>query len=110
MLATASEYELYEQVFGDLVMHIDGVERRAIPFAEWQASARVQTEDYWQVVRDAVACHRTQLPGYDSLLSLPEQTLRRLWTSKYYYRAFSTVNGGRELEIDLFEGLRLSEF
>ncbi len=106
MLGTASEYELYEQVFGDLVMHIDGVERRATPFAEWIATACIQTEDYWRVVRDAITCHRTQLPGYDSLLALPEPTLRRLWRQKYYYRAFSTVNGGRTLETDLFEGLR----
>jgi len=106
MLATAAEYELYEQVFGDLVMHVDGVERRAIPFAEWMASACIQTEDYWRVVRDAVACHRTQLPGYDSLLALPEETLRRLWKNKNYYRAFSTVNGGRARETDLFAGLR----
>jgi hypothetical protein len=29
-----------------------------------------------------------------------------LWGYMTYYRAFSTVNGGRAIETDLFEGLR----
>ena len=29
-----------------------------------------------------------------------------LWGSQEFYRAYSTVNGGRKLETDLFEGLR----
>jgi LmbE family N-acetylglucosaminyl deacetylase len=106
MATPAPEYEIYEPVFGDLVMYVDGVERRAVPIAEWMITTTIDTADYWNVVRDAVACHRTQLPGYDSLLALPEETLRRLWKNKNYYRAFSTVNGGRERETDLFAGLR----
>jgi LmbE family N-acetylglucosaminyl deacetylase len=109
MAMPAREYEIYEPVFGDLVMHVDGVERRAVPIEEWMITTSIDTADYWNVVKDAVACHRTQLPGYDSLLALPEETLRRLWKNKSYYRAFSTVNGGRERETDLFEGLRLRE-
>jgi hypothetical protein len=29
-----------------------------------------------------------------------------LWGSQTYYRVFSTVNGGRQLETDLFAGVR----
>jgi hypothetical protein len=29
-----------------------------------------------------------------------------LWGSQEFYRAYSSVNGGRKLETDLFEGLR----
>jgi len=106
MAITAPEYVIYEQVFGSLVMHIDGVERRPVPIPEWMVTTIIDTEKYWPVAREAIACHRTQLPGYDSLLALPEETLRRLWRSRGYYRAFSTVNGGRKLETDLFEGIR----
>jgi LmbE family N-acetylglucosaminyl deacetylase len=106
MAITAPEYAIYEQVFGPLVMQIDGVERRAVSIPEWMVTTIIDTEKYWRVVREAVACHRTQLPGYDALLALPEETLRTLWRSRGFCRAFSTVNGGRKLENDLFEGLR----
>jgi LmbE family N-acetylglucosaminyl deacetylase len=106
---TGGELSLYESVFGDLIMQIDGVERRGVPWNEWVMTTSIDTEDYWRVVRDAVACHRTQLPGYDALLSLPEEKLRRLWKHTNFYRAFSTVNGGRKRETDLFEGLRTED-
>jgi LmbE family N-acetylglucosaminyl deacetylase len=106
MAITAPEYVIYEQVFGALVMDIDGVERRAVSIPPWMVTTIIDTEQYWQVARDAVACHRTQLPDYAALLALPEEALRQLWRSRGYCRAFSTVNGGRKRETDLFEGLR----
>lgn len=54
----------------------------------------------------AVACHRSQLPGYAALARLPEEQHRRLWGTQEFYRAFSLVNGGRTPEDDLFAGLR----
>ena len=97
---------LYESVFGELVMHVDGVERRAVSSPDWIFTARIATEGYWHTVREAVKCHRTQLPGYDALISLPDEKLRTLWGHNTFIRVFSTVNGGRKQEIDLFEGLR----
>ena len=106
MAGTAPEFSMYEEVFGELVMQVDGVERRTSPWNDWAVTTRVQTEAYWEVAREAVACHRTQLPGYATLLSLPEAKLRQLWRDQAYYRAYSLVNGGRETESDLFEGIR----
>jgi LmbE family N-acetylglucosaminyl deacetylase len=108
MSISGREARLYQDIFGELVMHIDGVERRSVPWPEWMITTRVDTERYWRAAHEAVSCHRTQLPGYDTLLAQPEETLRTLWGYMTYYRAFSTVNGGRALETDLFEGLRLS--
>ena len=53
-----------------------------------------------------MACHRSQLPGYGRLKHLPEQQQRLLWGTRGFYRAYSLVNGGRQRESDLFEGLR----
>jgi len=106
MAGTAPELSMYEEIFGELVMQVDGVERRTSPWSEWAVTTRVQTEAYWAITRDAIACHRTQLPGYATLLSLPEAKLRKLWHDQAYYRAYSLVNGGREIESDLFEGIR----
>ncbi len=102
---THEELEIYQQAFGELVMSIDGVERRAEGWPEWAITTRIDTEAYWQQAWQAVACHRTQLPGYESLQRLSEEKQRMLWREETYYRVFSLVNGGREMETNLFEGL-----
>jgi hypothetical protein len=53
-----------------------------------------------------VCCHQTQLSFYLRLGNLTEDQQTSLWGSQEFYRAYSSVNGGRKLETDLFEGLR----
>jgi LmbE family N-acetylglucosaminyl deacetylase len=96
----------YQQAFGDLVMRVDGVERRAAGWEPWAVTTEIDTEAHWRTAWQAVACHRSQLPGYSKLQALPEQHHRGLWGCQNYYRVYSTVNGGRALETDLFAGLR----
>lgn len=103
--ATTDWLEMYMPIFGDLVMHIDGQERRALPWKNWAITTRLDTGDHWQAVWQAVCCHRTQIPGRQVLQRLSEADHRKLWGSQEYYRAFSLVNGGRKTETDLFEGL-----
>jgi hypothetical protein len=98
--------KVYQFVFGDLVMHIDGVERRGEGWPAWQITTRVDTLNYWPTVWQAVCCHQTQLPAYHQLEHLPEEKHKALWGCQTYYRAYSLVNGGRALENDLFAGLR----
>lgn len=102
----AAEAAAYQAAFGDLVMRIDGQERRMIAWPNWAISTRIDTSAYWAQVWQAVACHRSQLPGYQALRDLPEEHHQNLWSTQTYYRAFSLVNGGREVERDLFAGLR----
>jgi LmbE family N-acetylglucosaminyl deacetylase len=96
----------YEKAFGDLVMHVDGQERRSPGWAPWVITTPLDTTDYWQVVWDAVQRHRSQLPAYQTLLSLSEAEHRYLWGAQEYYRVFSHVSGRRGKEADLFEGIR----
>lgn len=96
----------YQAVFGDLAMLIDGEERRIVVWPDWAITTRVDATAHWQTVWQAVLCHRTQLPGYEALKALPVETHQRLWGCQTYYRAFSLVNGGRQVEHDLFAGLR----
>ncbi len=98
--------DVYQFVFGDLVMHIDGVERRGAGWPDWQITTRIDTLPYWHTVWKAVSCHQTQLPAYHHLEGLPEEQHKALWGSQTFYCAFSLVNGGRTVENDLFEGLR----
>jgi LmbE family N-acetylglucosaminyl deacetylase len=104
---TLEEMAAYQSVFGDLVMNIDGVERRVVPWERWAITTRINTEAHWERVKQAVAQHRSQMPVYRLLLDeLPEEHHRGLWGVQGYYRAYSLVNGGRQVERDLFEGVR----
>ncbi len=107
--ATIDWLEMYMPIFGDLVMYIDGQERRALPWKNWAITTRLDTGDYWQAVWQAVCCHQTQIPERRVLQRLTEADHRKLWGSQEYYRAFSLVNGGRRAETDLFEGLYPSD-
>lgn len=98
----------YQAAFGDLVIRVDNRERRATPWPEWSITTRVDTSAYWRQVWQAISRHRSQLPGYQTLLDLPESFHQDLWGTQTFYRAFSLANGGREEE-DLFEGLEVAE-
>lgn len=106
MMGTKQLFVAYESVFGDVVMHIDGVERRGVGWPEWAITTRVDTREYRQTVWEAIYCHQSQLSAYHKLEHLSKEHQRELWDSQTYYRVFSLVNGGRRVEDDLFEGLR----
>jgi len=100
-----AEQVAYEATFGRLVMPVDRVERRFTAWPEWAITTRIETAAYWQRVWQAVACHRTQIPNLRKLEALPAAYHARLWAEQTFYRAMSLVNGGREVEDDLFAGL-----
>jgi LmbE family N-acetylglucosaminyl deacetylase len=108
LAATATSQDVYQQAFGDLVMNVDGVERRSKPWADWAITTEIDASAHWKTVWQAVTQHCSQLPGYQSLLDLPEEIHKELWGNQTFYRALSLVNGGRKTEHDLFEGINPS--
>jgi LmbE family N-acetylglucosaminyl deacetylase len=106
MVATQELLGAYQSVFGELVMHIDGMERRGVGWPEWAITTRIDTQAYRQTVWKAVLCHESQLSAYRQLEHISQEDQEELWDSQTYYRALSLVNGGRRVEEDLFEGLR----
>ncbi|MGE5175476.1 MAG: PIG-L deacetylase family protein [Hyphomicrobiales bacterium] len=106
MAWTQRKWAPYEAAFKVLRSKVDGVERQAVAWPEWQITTEIDTEAVWETVWAAVQCHRTQLPGYKNLASISAEHHRNLWGSQEFYRVFSIVNGGRQRERDLFEGLR----
>ncbi len=106
MAETQDIMKVYQSVFGDLVMNIDGMKRGLVTWPDWSVTTRIDTWGYWQKILSAIICHQTQLPAYYKLEHLPEEQRKVLWETQNYYRAFSLVNGGRQVEVDLFEGLR----
>lgn len=106
MAWTQDDVDLYERAFGDLVMEIDGQERRSFPWPEWSITTVIDAKDHWRTAWEAISHHRTQLPGYEKLLALPESDHVGMWGKHLYYRVFTMVPVRSKVESDLFEGLR----
>jgi hypothetical protein len=63
--------------------------------------------DYCNAAWRAIQCHQSQLPSLGLLAEMHEgAAVAVLAMQGTFYRALSLVNGGREIEKDLFEGLR----
>lgn len=101
----ASAWSAYEAAIQTLSVTVDGVERHANPWPEWAITTVIDTAAVWPTVSQAVSCHKSQLPACERLKDLPAEHLRTLFGRQSFYRAFSTVNGGRARETDLFEGI-----
>lgn len=95
----------YQAAFGELVMQIDGVERRVVEWPDWAISTWVDTSAHWKTTWEAVRCHASQLPGYQKLLDLPDEYHEGLWGKLTFSRLFSLVAVPAR-EDDLFAGLR----
>jgi LmbE family N-acetylglucosaminyl deacetylase len=85
---------------------VDGVARQAAPWPDWAITTSIDTRAHWQTVWEAVRCHESQTAAYERLRELSAESHEALWGEQSFYRVFSLVNGGRQVERDLFEGLR----
>ena len=102
----ASMWTAYERAFHVLGSTVDGVQRRPVPWPDWAITTVVDTRAAAPAVWRAVACHASQVAGYGTLTRLEADERDALWSRQHFYRAYSLVNGGRRVELDLFEGLR----
>ena len=100
------KWTAYETALRKLVFKVDGGERQAVPWPDWAITTVLDTSRVWPAVWRAVSCHKTQMTIYRKLAELSEELQRSLWGTQEFYRVFSSVNGGRAQESDLFEGLR----
>lgn len=96
----------FEAAAGEIAMNIDGVVRRAAPWEDWAITTWVDVTPYWPLVWRAAYCHKSQVPGFEGVAGLSQEMRQRLFGTQTFYRAYSLVNSGREVERDLFEGLR----
>ena len=101
-----NKWDAYQSAFKDLTFTIDGVVRRVTPWPDWAVTTVIDTREHWPTVWKAVCCHKTQIKIFERLERLPESEHKGIWGKQEYYRVYSHVNGGRQRETDLFEGLR----
>ena len=81
-----------------LCVDVDGVERQATPWPDWAITTVIDTRNFWSTVWRAVSCHESQVAAYERLKDLSPEHHEAVWGSQSFYRAFSTVNGGRARE------------
>jgi LmbE family N-acetylglucosaminyl deacetylase len=92
---------------GDMTFPVDGQLRGEVAWKEWMITTRIDTAEHCRTVWRAIRCHESQLPTLGALADLHVDTASAVLAMQgTFYRAFSLVNGGREVETDLFEGLR----
>ena len=103
---TRAKWQAYQAALKKLVSRVDDIERQAAPWEDWAITTVIDTEQHWATVWKAVQCHESQVSIYRPLAELPDELHKGLWGTQEYYRVMSLVNGGRERETDLFEGLR----
>jgi LmbE family N-acetylglucosaminyl deacetylase len=101
-----NKWTAYQAALRKLVFNVDGEERQAVPWPDWAITTVIDTSKVWPTVWRAVSCHKTQMTIFRQLERLSEEHQRSLWGTQEFYRVFSSVNGGRVQESDLFEGLR----
>ena len=101
-----STYAAYQSVVGRLSSTVDGVERTITPWPDWAITTAIDTRHVWATVWRAVSCHESQLVAYERFKALSPEHHESLWGHQSFYRVFSTVNGGRACETDLFEGIQ----
>jgi LmbE family N-acetylglucosaminyl deacetylase len=100
-----STWTAYQTALKKLVSTVDGVERQATPWPEWAITTVVDTRKFWPTVWQAVSCHESQMAAYEQLTNLSPEHHEAVWGRQSFYRVFSLVNGGRQRETDLFEGI-----
>jgi hypothetical protein len=94
------------EAFGGISMDVDGVTRHHVGWEDWQITTRLDNSRYMGVVQKAIQCHKSQLPGYGPISEWSLDKLAKVFGVGNFYRAYSLVNGGRNVETDLFDGLR----
>lgn len=106
LVSPRSAWDIYQAAFKKLVSTVDGVERHAVPWPDWEITTTLDAREQIANVWRAVCCHKSQIENYTGLWNLEPADHAELWGRQHFYRAYSTVNGGRRPEHDLFEGVR----
>ena len=98
---------LIAPIMGDMTFPVDDQLRGEAPWKEWMITARIAMAEHCHAAWRAIKCHKSQLPTLGALAEMHEDAaVAVLAMQGTFFRAFSLVNGGRDVEMDLFEGLR----
>lgn len=115
-LASHQTLKLYYMVDGEGFINLVGpfMDQMSFPegrgqviWKDWMVTTRIEMAEHCQAALRAIRCHESQLPSLGTLAEMHEDAVTAVLAMQgTFYRAFSLVNGGREVESDLFTGIR----
>ena len=86
---------------------VDDQQRGQVVWKDWMITTRIDMAEHCHTALRAIRCHQSQLPSLGTLAQMHEDAVAAVLAMQgTFYRAFSLVNGGREVESDLFTGIR----
>jgi len=107
MVDSENFIHLIASFMGAMAFPVDDQLRGEVAWKEWMITTRIDMAVYYQAVWRAIQCHQTQLSTLGALTEMHEDAAAAIPAMQStFYGAFSLVNSGRELEADLFEGIR----
>jgi LmbE family N-acetylglucosaminyl deacetylase len=98
--------DLLRQMFGSSSTDVDDDARSFVVWPNWAVTTWIDGDPYSQTASEAVRCHRSQISAPDGDPGPVPDVIRRASAIQTFYRVFSLVNGGPNIEHDLFAGLR----
>ena len=91
---------------GDMSFPVDDQLRGEVPWKEWMITTRIEMAEHCHAAWRAIQCHPSQLATLGLLAEMHEDAGTAVLAMQgTFYRVFSLVNGGRQIETDLFEGV-----
>ena len=107
MVNSPALVDLLRAYFDDITFEVDGTVRSSVAMPDWAITTRLDHTAYWQTARQAILCHRSQLPSLGGITRFSDQDWKTLLCElNTYYRIYSQVPVHPGLETDLFHGLR----
>jgi LmbE family N-acetylglucosaminyl deacetylase len=104
MVDSESFIGLITPFVGEITFPVDDQVRGEVAWREWMITTRIDMADHCHAAWRAIQCHQSQLSSLGPLAEMHEDAgVAVLAMQGTFYRAFSLVNGGREIEDDLFE-------
>jgi LmbE family N-acetylglucosaminyl deacetylase len=98
---------LVSSFMDDLTFRVDDQIRGENPWKDWMVTTRIDTAEHCPTAWRAIQCHQSQLPSLGALAELHVDAASAVLAMQgTFYRAFSLVNGGRDVETDLFAGIK----
>ncbi|GAB4538381.1 MAG: PIG-L family deacetylase [Anaerolineales bacterium] len=92
---------------GDMTFPVGDQMRGEVAWKNWTITTRIEMSAYCGAAWRAILRHQSQLATLGALAEMPAQAAESVLAMQgTFYRAYSLVNGGREIEDDFFEGLR----
>lgn len=99
--------DLVAPLMDDMTFPVDDQLRGEVAWKEWMVTTRIDMTEHCHTAWRAIQCHQSQLPTLGALADMHEDAATAVLAMQgTFFRAFSLVNGGKEIETDLFEGLR----